>query len=223
MMIDGGMACNDLLCQILADFTGIEIVRPATIEATALGAAMISGNTLGHWDIHDFATGCAPDGYNNQDNNDPLSKLASELDKRSGRPPGTPTDRSRTNTGVGDRPRLTKRESIMNFIGLGRPNIGKTESLMRTISVSMSRPEPKYPAGSEVFKSTVPEEKRAEMINCWRLAIERCMKWTKIKYLEDKRVDYRRRSTIPVGFYLITSFGILMLSNFISPGLSIAS
>lgn len=47
MMIDGGMSCNDLLCQILSDMTQIEIIRPQTIEATALGAAMVAGDTIG--------------------------------------------------------------------------------------------------------------------------------------------------------------------------------
>lgn len=49
MMIDGGMSCNDLVCQLLSDITGIEIIRPASVEATALGAAMVAGNTIGEW------------------------------------------------------------------------------------------------------------------------------------------------------------------------------
>ena len=215
MMIDGGMACNDLLCQVLSDFTGIEIIRPASVEATALGAAMIAGNTLGIWDINDVAT------TDHSAPVDPLETLAEELERRTN--PGikisrTISDpRSRTSSGSG-RPVLSKRDSIINFF---RGGPGKTESLMRTLSVSMKRSEPKYPPGCEIFKATLGDEKRAEMINCWRLAIERCMKWTKIKHLEDKRVDYRRRSTIPVGFYLITSFGILMLSNYFSPNTTI--
>lgn len=214
MMIDGGMACNDLLCQVLSDFTGIEIIRPQSIEATALGAAMISGNTLGLWDIKDLAG----------EPLDPMEKLAAQLEAtvtpssgyksiRDRTSSASENTRSRTSSGTG-RPVLSKRESILNFFRA--PN--KTDSLMRTISLSMKKEEPKYPPNSEVFRTTVKDETRAEMINCWRLAIERCMKWTKIKNLEEKRVDYRRRSTLPVGFYLITSFGILMLSNWFSPG-----
>lgn len=45
------MACNDLFCEILSDYTGIEIIRPAEVEATALGAAMVAGHTLGIWNI----------------------------------------------------------------------------------------------------------------------------------------------------------------------------
>lgn len=51
MMIDGGMSCNDLVCQLLSDITGIEIIRPASVEATALGAAMVAGNTIGKRDV----------------------------------------------------------------------------------------------------------------------------------------------------------------------------
>lgn len=47
IMVDGGMSCNNLLCQILANITGIIIIRPMMIESTALGAAMIAGHTLG--------------------------------------------------------------------------------------------------------------------------------------------------------------------------------
>lgn len=47
MMVDGGMSCNDLVCQLLSDITGIEIIRPQSVEATALGAAMVAGNTIG--------------------------------------------------------------------------------------------------------------------------------------------------------------------------------
>jgi glycerol kinase len=49
--VDGGMSCNDLLCQMLADISGRQIFRPKLTEATALGAAMIAGYHVGLWDI----------------------------------------------------------------------------------------------------------------------------------------------------------------------------
>lgn len=58
IMIDGGMACNDLLCQIMSDTTGIEIIRPQTIEATALGAAMLAGNVIGEFNGVDRLEWC---------------------------------------------------------------------------------------------------------------------------------------------------------------------
>lgn len=45
--VDGGMVANDWLCQDLADATGLAIVRPAEVETTALGAAMLAGVGVG--------------------------------------------------------------------------------------------------------------------------------------------------------------------------------
>lgn len=81
---------------------------------------------------------------------------------------------------------------------------------MRKISMA---PNKLYPRGSDVFKPSIGDEYRDERINSWRLAVERSMKWTKIRTQEEKRVDYRRRSTLPIGLFLVTSFAILSLSN----------
>lgn len=43
LMIDGGLCKSDNLCQILADITGCDIVRPGMCETSALGAAMVAG------------------------------------------------------------------------------------------------------------------------------------------------------------------------------------
>jgi glycerol kinase len=43
LKIDGGMAANDWLAQDLADITGLTVERPASVETTALGAAMLAG------------------------------------------------------------------------------------------------------------------------------------------------------------------------------------
>jgi glycerol kinase len=43
LRIDGGMAANDWLAQDLADILGLEVERPAFVETTALGAAMLAG------------------------------------------------------------------------------------------------------------------------------------------------------------------------------------
>jgi glycerol kinase len=50
LRVDGGMTANDWLCQFLADILRIPIERPAGIESTALGAAMLAGMTVGLWD-----------------------------------------------------------------------------------------------------------------------------------------------------------------------------
>ena len=43
LRIDGGMAANDWLAQDLADMLDLEVERPALVETTALGAAMLAG------------------------------------------------------------------------------------------------------------------------------------------------------------------------------------
>ena len=42
LRVDGGASANDLLMQIQADLLGIPVVRPANLEATALGAARLA-------------------------------------------------------------------------------------------------------------------------------------------------------------------------------------
>ena len=43
LRIDGGMAANNFLAQDLADLLGLEVERPANVETSALGAAMLAG------------------------------------------------------------------------------------------------------------------------------------------------------------------------------------
>jgi len=43
LRVDGGMAVNDWLMQFLTDIIGIPVVRPQTVETTALGAAQLAG------------------------------------------------------------------------------------------------------------------------------------------------------------------------------------
>ena len=43
LRIDGGMSANDWIAQDLADMLGLPVERPAFVETTALGAAMLSG------------------------------------------------------------------------------------------------------------------------------------------------------------------------------------
>jgi glycerol kinase len=49
LRVDGGAARNDFLCQFQADILGIPVERPATTEATALGAAYLAGLGTGFW------------------------------------------------------------------------------------------------------------------------------------------------------------------------------
>jgi glycerol kinase len=47
LKVDGGAAQNNLLMQLQADLIGIPVVRPQTVETTALGAAMLAGLAVG--------------------------------------------------------------------------------------------------------------------------------------------------------------------------------
>jgi glycerol kinase len=49
LRVDGGAAANDLLLQIQADILGRDVVRPAVLETTALGAAYLAGLAVAFW------------------------------------------------------------------------------------------------------------------------------------------------------------------------------
>lgn len=46
---DGGASASNLLMQIQADLLGVPVERPANLESTALGAAMMAGLAAGLW------------------------------------------------------------------------------------------------------------------------------------------------------------------------------
>ncbi len=51
LRIDGGAAANNLMVQFQADISAIEVVRPANLETTALGAAYLAGIAAGLWTL----------------------------------------------------------------------------------------------------------------------------------------------------------------------------
>ncbi len=53
LMVDGGAAANDLLCQFQADLLGVPVQRPEIVETTALGAAFMAGLGAGVWESMD--------------------------------------------------------------------------------------------------------------------------------------------------------------------------
>ena len=55
--VDGGAAVMGLLLQHLADQAGLEVVRPTSVETTALGAATMAGLAEGVWGSLDDLTG----------------------------------------------------------------------------------------------------------------------------------------------------------------------
>ncbi len=49
LRVDGGASKNDLLMQMQADFSGVPVLRPRVLDATALGAAYLAGLAVGFW------------------------------------------------------------------------------------------------------------------------------------------------------------------------------
>ena len=49
LRVDGGMVVNALLMQFQADILKVPVLRPRTIETTALGAAYAAGLAVGYW------------------------------------------------------------------------------------------------------------------------------------------------------------------------------
>lgn len=45
------MTANSLLMQMQSDLAGVSIVKPNMAESTALGAAMVAGAAVGHWNL----------------------------------------------------------------------------------------------------------------------------------------------------------------------------
>ena len=50
LRVDGGAAANSFLLQFQSDITGVPVLRPSTLETTALGAAYLAGLAVGYWD-----------------------------------------------------------------------------------------------------------------------------------------------------------------------------
>lgn len=49
LRVDGGASANDFLMQFQSNILGAEVMRPACIETTALGAAYLAGLAVGYW------------------------------------------------------------------------------------------------------------------------------------------------------------------------------
>ncbi|HMS51285.1 MAG TPA: glycerol kinase GlpK [Chitinophagales bacterium] len=49
LRVDGGATANNFLMQFQADILGVPVLRPAVIEATAFGAALLAGYALGNF------------------------------------------------------------------------------------------------------------------------------------------------------------------------------
>lgn len=53
LRVDGGATASDMLMQFQSDLFNFDIIRPKTLETTALGAAYLAGLAVGYWDSLD--------------------------------------------------------------------------------------------------------------------------------------------------------------------------
>jgi glycerol kinase len=53
LRVDGGAVANNLLMQFQSDLFNFKVIRPKTLETTALGAAYLAGLAIGYWDSID--------------------------------------------------------------------------------------------------------------------------------------------------------------------------
>ena len=58
LKVDGGASRNNLLMQFQADILGVTVIRPKTVETTALGAALFAGLGAGIWCNADELQSC---------------------------------------------------------------------------------------------------------------------------------------------------------------------
>jgi glycerol kinase len=49
LRVDGGASVNDGLMEFQAGLTGVKVIRPKTLETTAMGAAFFAGLAVGYW------------------------------------------------------------------------------------------------------------------------------------------------------------------------------
>ena len=49
LRVDGGASVNDALMAFQAGLTGVKVIRPQTLETTAMGAAFFAGLHVGYW------------------------------------------------------------------------------------------------------------------------------------------------------------------------------
>lgn len=61
LRVDGGASANNFLMQFQADILGVNVLRPRTVETTAMGAAMLAGRAVGLWNDRALAALPQPD------------------------------------------------------------------------------------------------------------------------------------------------------------------
>ena len=61
LRVDGGASANNFLMQFQSDILGVDVLRPRTVETTAMGAAMLAGRAVGLWNDRELTFLPQPD------------------------------------------------------------------------------------------------------------------------------------------------------------------
>lgn len=181
--VDGGMSSNDLLCQFLADISGSRIIRPTLTEATALGAAIVAGYTVRLWP---------------------------ELE-----------------TQIRNYTAPVKEDLDLHGLFYGHEDdhhLGLNLLSEITRRLSFSQPEPvakqvepppnngMFEQTFDAFEPTLEEEARLGKIETWKMAVDRSRKWIRVEKQEQRKVNYKRLSALPLMMFVLLSFGTHILS-----------
>lgn len=66
LRVDGGASANNFLMHFQADIAGLSVIRPASVETTALGAAFLAGLAVGFWkDLSELRAVASGEGCSN--------------------------------------------------------------------------------------------------------------------------------------------------------------
>lgn len=220
--VDGGMACNDLLCQFLADISGSRIIRPQTTEATALGAAIVAGYTKRLWpqlEAHVENYTRSADMATSEGAEVDLHELFfgqdAEVEGNGHLPNGNGVvANGSANGGTGLLGQLVRSLSLTksNETSNGKVPTSESETKFKVKRSSLQQPAVIFEQSQDIFEPSLDEDLRLSRISTWRKAVQRSLKWVKVEKQEQRKENYKRLSTLPFMFFVLLSFGMQILS-----------
>lgn len=202
--IDGGMSSNNILCQILANITGNQILRSKMSESTSFGAAMVASYPFGLWDS--FGKKISMIG---NDNIHLVDKVDSErqnanLGRNNSVKKEKQLNKSTKTASNGFIPKFLYRS--LSYLG----NVDGITQNENTITNELTNEERlQY----DLFKPDLEEHIRQDRINTWHAAVHRSLKWIHVEHEETKKRDYLRLSALPLTLFVLGSFALTIISS----------
>lgn len=195
--VDGGMSANNLLCSILADITGMKILRPKVTETTAFGAALVAAYQAGVW--NSFGRVTIPKSVANGAAVSSEDVVQQKVKRRM-----TP-QMKRMNSEILDSAIQMVKSSITFVSGVDFEEEEETTSEDFDTEIDESK--------FDIFVPNIKDEIRSEKIKTWREAVKRCRKWVHVEPVEQKRRSYLRLSILPLTIYVLGTFALWILSS----------